>query len=517
MKIDKLLAKSIRKDFYTFVQKAFSELEGKSLGDQMYIAYICSLFQQLVDGDFRKMLVNLPGRHLKTFIGSICYPAFLLGTDPSLRIMIAAYDEDLAADISRQIRDVMQSSWYRQIFATRISNDHAKKNDFATTANGRVRAVSANGAITGRGGDVIIYDDPHNVRDWNDEQKLQNVKDQFERLLTRRNSPAKGVVVVICHRVSEDDLSAYILEKGDFKHVCLPLVAIKTKTYDIGYTQWTREKDTPLQPENYPAEEIDRLKGIGRGPSFWMHYQQGQGRNLSRGITFNDFKFVHTPPKGLARVISVDTSQKDGPNSSRNVIHVYETDGTSHYLIAMFAKQCSYKVLRQQLRKTMDQYGPCPVLIEDTARGSPLIEWARERQSASIEAISPGRRSKRERLMVHADTIRQGRIHLNERIDGVEEVAEEVVHYPDTSFSDHLDALTQYLDFIATKPNLRPPTRDSRAYAACVLASRPHITSTSLWKLAHHHSSSNRPNMHADEYLRIVVGTPGGAQVRWLK
>lgn len=466
MKINKLIANSIRNDFYAFVQKAFSEIEGKSLGDQMYLAHVCHRFQQLIDGDFKQMLVNLPGRHLKTFIGSICYPAFLLGKDPSLRILIAAYDEDLAADISRQIRDIMQSAWYRQVFETRISEDHAKKNDFATTANGRVRAVSANGAITGRGGEVIIYDDPHNARDWNDERKLENVKDQFERLLTRRNSPAKGIVVVICHRVSEFDLSAYILEKGGFEHVCLPLVATKTETYDIGYDDWRREKGTPLQAENYPPEEIDCLKKSGRGPSFWMHYQQARGSNVSAGVAFNDFKFFRTRPKELARVISVDTSQKDGPNSSRNVIHVYETDGTTHYLVALFAEQCSFRTLTRKLLKLADRYGPCPVLIEDTARGSPLIERARERYSTNVKAVSPGRRSKRERLAAHADTIRRGRVNLNEKVDGIEEVAEEVVQYPDARFSDHLDALTQFLDFMANKPRLQVPRSESRMFLA---------------------------------------------------
>lgn len=517
MKFDKLLSKSIQADFYTFVDKAFSECEGKRLGEQMYVAYICHEFQRLIDGEFRQMLVNLPGRHLKTFIGSICYPAFLLGGNPALRIMIAAYDEDLAADIVRQIRDIMQSSWYKRIFATRISDDHAKKNDFATTANGRVRAVSANGAITGRGGEVIIYDDPHNARDWNDERKLQNVKDQFERLLTRRNSPAKGVVVVICHRVSEDDLSAYILEKGGFEHICLPLVAVKTKTYDVGYTDWTRQKDAPLQPENYTREEIDRLRELGRGPSFWMHYQQGEGPNLSCSIAFNDFKFFRIRPNGLPRVISIDTSQKEGPNSSRNVIHVYETDGTMHYLVAMFAEQCSYKSLSRQIFKFIDRYGPCPVLIEDTARGSPLIERVRERHSANVKPVLPGRRSKRERLMAHAEIIRGGRIHLNRRIDGIEEVAEEVVQYPDARFSDHLDALTQFLDFMAEKPILRLPILNSRTYVACSLASRPHLTSDSLWSLAQRKSALEGQQTNEEEDVRIVSGTPEGAQIRRLR
>ncbi|MCX7307060.1 MAG: hypothetical protein NTZ72_03570 [Afipia sp.] len=517
MKMGKLLANSILRDFYAFVQKAFSELEGKSLGEQMYVAYICHKFQQLIDGKFRRMLVNLPGRHLKTFIGSICYPAFLLGINPSLRIMIVAYDEDLAADICRQIRDIMQSDWYCQIFATRVSEDHARKNDFTTTANGRVRAVSANGAITGRGGEVIIYDDPHNAKDWNNDQQLQNVRNQFVRLLSRRNSPAKCVVVVICHRVSENDLSAYILEKRKFKHVCLPLVATKTKSYDVGYADWTREKGTALQPENYPVEEIEELKEVDSGPSFWMHYQQCQGRNISRSVKFEDFRFFRTRPEGLCRVISVDASQKEGPNCSRSVIHVYETDGTNHYLVATFAEQCSFKTLTNHLLKLSDRYGPCPVLIEDTARGSPLIERVRQRRSADVRPVSPGRRSKQARLKDHVKEIRQGRIHLNEKVDGIEQVAEEVVQFPYARFTDNLDCLTQYLDFMATKPRLDPPAPNARAYIA--VAGRNSTTS----RLGRSEDSPSRapstksPYASSNGIVTVVFGSPQGALVRFLK
>ena len=513
MKLDKLLAKSLSRDFYAFVQKAFSELEGKSLGKQMYVAYVCHYFQQLINGDFRKLLVNLPGRHLKTFIGSICYPAFLLGQNPSLRITIAAYDEGLAEDICRQIRDIMQSDWYRQIFATRVSEDHARKNDFTTTANGRVRAVSANGAITGRGGEVLIYDDPHNARDWNDDQKLQNVKFQFHRLLTRRNNPTKHVVVVICHRVAEDDLSNYILNNFKFVHVCLPLIATKTVTYDVGYANWKREKGTLLQPANYPAEEIELLREAEGGPSFWIHYQQCQGRDISHPLKLADFPFFRSRPEGLCRVISVDASQKAGPDSSRNVIHVYETDGNHHYLVNIFADHCSFKALTKRLSKLIDRYGPCPVLIEDTARGSPLIESIRERRSVDVIPISP-RRSKHERLREHMKQIRQGRIHLNEKIDRIEEVAEEVVQFPYARFTDHLDVLTQYLDYMATKPKLSPPRSNNRAFIATAFSSAPRLAGPLNSARA---PLSRSPYAGANESVAVVSGLPDGAKIRFTK
>src|ERR1700755_1172476 len=109
-----------------------------------------------MQGDITKLLINLPGRHLKTFLCSICLPAFMLGLDPTLKFMIVAYNEEVAAEIVRHIREIMASDWYKAAFPTRIA-DLSRSDDFTTKGGGRVRAVAVQ-SITGRGGDIVIFD-----------------------------------------------------------------------------------------------------------------------------------------------------------------------------------------------------------------------------------------------------------------------------------------------------------------------------------------------------------------------
>src|SRR5258706_1774693 len=100
------LPRLMRKDIQSFIAKAFVASHGRRLDpSNRYIEYICYILMQFVAGDTKGLLINLPGRHLKTFICSICLPAFMLGLNPSLRFMIVAYDKSLAEDIVRQIRE----------------------------------------------------------------------------------------------------------------------------------------------------------------------------------------------------------------------------------------------------------------------------------------------------------------------------------------------------------------------------------------------------------------------------
>ena len=164
-------------DLQAFVEKAHRAAHGKKLNsDQHYISFVAGYLERFIRGDNPKLLVNLPGRHLKTFMCSVCLPAFMLGLDPTQKFMIVAFSEDLAEDIVRQIREIMESPWYKTTFKTRLAGGHSLKNDFTIAGGGRVRAVPVR-SVTGKGGDVIIFDDPHNVGDWdNDWKKIKVIE-----------------------------------------------------------------------------------------------------------------------------------------------------------------------------------------------------------------------------------------------------------------------------------------------------------------------------------------------------
>jgi predicted phage terminase large subunit-like protein len=471
----KIYAKSLQ----TLVEKAFRSLNGKRLSNsQLYVNFLVWNLEQFLQGDIKKLLVNLPGRHLKTFICSVCFPAFAVGLDPTLKFMIVAYNENLAEDIVRQIREIMESSWYRAAFKTRISEGHSRKDDFTIEGGGRVRAVPVR-SVTGRGGDIIIFDDPHNAADWDNDRQKAKVIETFEMLVSRRDGGKLSQILVVGHRIAEDDLSAHILARGDFEHVCLPLFAPKKMSFKMGHETFRLAKGEALRPDAYPPDEIESMRKHHQGPLFWLYFQQGLGaRQDDFQIDVSHFPFLRggpagrQVPKGVPVVLSVDPAQKTN-SSSRNVIHVYSIRGDRYEFLQAFAEKCSFRRLAHKVEFFARRYRAWFVLVENTARGPDLIEELQTRLPAvMIIPVNP-RGAKAARLRQFASIIRAMRISISQ-IPSVEEAIDEIVTYPNSSYDDHVDTMT---NFLSEAPNLKPIdlTRflDRGPVGGTALASRP--------------------------------------------
>ena len=464
----------LRRDFYSFVAKAFKFMEGNRLDpDSRYIEYVSHVLTPFSEGKTKRMLINLPGRHGKTFICSVCLPAFMLGRDPSLDFMIVAYNKSLAEDIVRQIGEIMNSAWYKTVFKTSISRRHAQKDDFAVSGGGRVRAVSIRN-VTGTGGDVIIFDDPHNVTDWNNPEKKNRVINEFSTLMTRRNRGVNTQMLVVGHRVAEDDLSAHILAQGKFAHLCLPLFAPEDMEFELEDGTWKLAKGEPLRADAFPADQIEQMRREHRGSPFWLHYQQGMGKQSDDfEIKIGHFPLFSGSHYGLPVVISVDPASKT-ESISQNVIHVYAVDGERerYILLQVFAETCTFKDLKNQVLRYINRYNASTVLIENTARGPDLIEHLRqERTRAQIVPINP-RSSKLERLQACSNIIQAKQVWVKE--GQAEDAIDQVVAFPHCPNDDHVDAMTNFLMWVVQQ---RPAVRQvaqhpTRTNAALALASR---------------------------------------------
>jgi phage terminase large subunit-like protein len=457
-------------NFQAFIEKAYRSSQGHKLSStQKYIAFIVFYLEALMRGDFKELLVNLPGRHLKTFICSVCLPAFMLGTNPSLKFLIVAYDESIAEDIVRQIRDIMQSDWYKSVFKTRLDPKHSKKFDFTVIGGGRVRAAAVR-SVTGKGGDIIIFDDPHNMHDWDNDRKKAKVIEAFEYLVSRRDGGKMSRMLVIAHRVAEDDLSDHILNRGDeFKHICLPLYAPKNMSFVMGDETWHLPKGEALRPDAYPPEEIKSLRENHQGTPFWLYYQQGFGSKKDDFfLDASHFPFVSGdgPNKRAATgahvVLSVDPAQKT-ESSSRNVIHVYAVLGNQYALLTAFAEKCSFRRLERMVKAFAERYVASLIIIENTARGPDLIE-ALANLRIPIIPINP-KGSKASRFRKCIPILRAKRVRLKRNGFGVEDAADEVLVYPNSAFNDHVDTMTNFLivakdfgpDTFAHTPRRHPP------------------------------------------------------------
>jgi predicted phage terminase large subunit-like protein len=351
----------------------------------------------------------------------------------------------------------MLSSWYQRAFETRIKEGHSRANDFETREGGGVFAAAATGAITGRAADFILYDDPHEIGDWNNDRKLDLVWVSFNTVLSRLNDRIGGRVLVVAHRVSDKDLSSYLLAEKGWKYLRLPLIAVKTRKYELGHEEWVREKRSVLRPAAYPGTEIERLRRTQVAPPFELFYQQGldsQAALRARPEHFQSF-MPHQLPIG-AVVLSVDPGHGGGPNASRSVIQAWKRQGKQHYLIDQFCEQCDAEDLRGAFWWFVRKYRPSIGLIESTANGPALYSLVRRKANFEIRLVVPRRDSKAVRFNDHLPKIRNKHIHLPEFAIWREAFIEEIVAFPG-EFDDQVDAMTQYLDFMESDPAIPPP------------------------------------------------------------
>jgi len=459
--IDPEVARLVRTDFATFVAFAFQDKHGEALGNQPYIALLCYMISGLISRKTRRLLINLPPQHLKTFVCTTCLAAFLLGENPKLRILVVAYGDTYATKLAGIIRDMMNTPWYRQIFATRIKTGHDRVNDFETTAGGGVYAAGAQGAITGYPADVIIYDDPHQIND--NKKALTAVKDNFSNVLSRMQNKITGRIIVVAHRVSTEDLSADLLSEPDWRSLRLPLVAPARRTYDLGHDDWVRERGDILRPDAYSELEIERLRRKQVAPPYALFQQQGVDRQASRRITAEHFRSHEKYEIPIAPVvISIDPGQSGGINASRSAIQAWaSSDGKCHYLLDQSCDHYDFEQLRKEARRFIKKHNPSVVLLEKTANGPALYtDLKKLNPRFEIKLVPVAKLSKAERLETHRFKILKRRISLPSNAIWRAQFIDEIIGFPG-EFDDQVDAMTQYLDFMGTKPIIkRMPPRE---------------------------------------------------------
>ena len=151
-------------DFYAFIQAVFPIV---SSGDRFlrnwHIEAMSHELSRVLKGETRRLIITVPPRSLKSICASVALPAFALGHDPRRRIICVSYSDGLARKHANDCRAVMRSGFYRQVFpGTRISPAKDTETEVMTTARGSRLATSVGGTLTGRGGNLLIIDDPLN-------------------------------------------------------------------------------------------------------------------------------------------------------------------------------------------------------------------------------------------------------------------------------------------------------------------------------------------------------------------
>ncbi|MBR1249299.1 phage terminase large subunit [Bradyrhizobium sp. AUGA SZCCT0169] len=444
----------IAEDFPSFVHECHKIIRGKALNNDPYLLLAFAMAEDIAAGKKPRAIVNLPPGTAKSFIFATCLPAWILAHDPSASILIVEHSKKLAKDTTRNIRKIMQSGAFKRSSKTRIDQNWKGAGDFGTTKGGNVFATSISGTITGYRADFIVVDDPLPIKQADNIEQIDFVNDTFDDEISSRIRDEHSRIVVVMHRLHENDLTGHLLEQGGYKLLAVPLMVDTSKTYSCRYGDWERARGEQIRAGQYSKKE---LRDFAFRPSFRFLYQQGKGGGASLRVRPKNFSFFEGRlNKALPFVFSIDTAQKANGGSSKMAIQVWQSDGTNHALIDVFSAKCDYQRLWEELNHLVRRYPPAMILIEDTSNGSALIAQANRRLRFSVRGVVPTE-PKFDRFRRHFKLISKGRIHLPLAADWGPDWIEEIVAFPNGDYDDQVDALTMYLDFMATRPCLTIP------------------------------------------------------------
>jgi hypothetical protein len=196
-------------DLYSFLQCAFGVLEpGNRFMPAAYLELLCAARMQVDARAVKRLIINTPPRHLKSFVTSVVFPAWLLMRDPKTKIAVICHSDMLANDLASKCKRLIESDEYRQIAPqVQIRQDRDRRMDFETTRGGGVYFASIASGITGRGFDHIILDDPIAANDAQSAAERDRVQQAFDDMISSRlDEPARGTITVVQQRLHEADL-----------------------------------------------------------------------------------------------------------------------------------------------------------------------------------------------------------------------------------------------------------------------------------------------------------------------
>ena len=290
----------LRNDLYCFIQAFFPIVSpGAPFVPNWHLEAIAYHLTLVLTGAIKRLIITVPPRSMKSICGSDCLPAFMLGHDPTWRIMCVSYSEGLARKHANDCRAIMRSGLYSRVFPnTRISPSKDTELEFATTMGGYRLATSVGGTLTGRGGNLIIIDDGLKPQDAYSQLARDNLKQWYSNtLISRLDDKNNDAIIVIMQRLHMDDLVGHLLEQKGWTHLNLPAIAEIEQQIPIGPGRFhLRRPGDVLHPEREPRAVLDELKRTQGSMVFAAQYQQApiaEGGNL---IKWEWFKFYDEPP-----------------------------------------------------------------------------------------------------------------------------------------------------------------------------------------------------------------------------
>ena len=429
-----------QKDFLTFVKTVWPEfIAGR------HHKIIADKLERVARGELKRLIINMAPRHTKSEFASFLFPAWMMGQNPSMKIIQATHTTELAVNFGRKTKNLIESDDFREVFpGVKLAADSKASGRWDTSNGGMYYAVGVGSNLAGRGGDLVIIDDPHSEQTAMSANGFDDAWDWYTGGPRQRLQPG-GSIVLVQTRWSEKDMTGQLL-RAQAKN---PLA----DQWEVVELPAIFEDGTSCWPEYWSLEDLTSVKE-SIPPSKWnAQYQQnptGEENAIIRREQWQCWEKEKVPQ--LEYVIqSYDTAFSKRETADYSAITTwgvfYPNEGGSGPNLILLDSQkgrWDFPELKQIALDNYKFWEPDTVIIEAKASGTPLTQELRN-MGIPVVNFTPSRGNDKV-MRVHSVSplFEAGMVWAPDET-WADELIEEVAAFPNGEHDDLVDSMTQAL------------------------------------------------------------------------
>lgn len=426
----------IKNDFLSFVKYVWPEfIEGS------HHKIINKKFNDLASGKTKRLIINMPPRHTKSEFASYLLPAWMVGRDPRLKIIQATHTADLAIDFGRKTKNLVDQENYKQLFETRLMEDSQAAGKWKTEQGGEYFAAGVGGAITGRGADLLIIDDPHKEQDIKkDSKSFEKAWNWYSSGPRQRLQPG-GRIVVVMTRWSQKDLTGNLIKAQGEED---------SDQWDVVELPALLPSGEPVWPEYWTREELIKTKAsipVNNWNAQYLQQPTAEEGAIIKREWWQDWEHKN-PPKCEFIIQSYDTAFLKKQTADFSAITTWgvfehEDHGSCIILLNAFKDRYEFPELKRVAYEEYLYWRPDMVVVEAKASGIPLSAELRD-MGIPVVNFTPSRgNDKHARVNSVSPLFENGKIFAPMHEHFAQELVEECAAFPFGDYDDYVDSMTQ--------------------------------------------------------------------------
>ena len=442
------------------------ELKSKKLAEERFIVFVnrmwpsfisgrhharmAEAFERVARGECKRLIINMPPRHTKSEFASYLFPAWFLGKFPHKKVIQCSHTAELAVGFGRKVRNLVDTENYHAVFPDlSLSSDSKAAGRWNTSKGGDYFAIGIGGAVTGKGADVLIIDDPHSEQEAALAEINPDIYDKTYEWYTsgpRQRLQPGGSIVIVMTRWSKRDLTAQVLKAAaarggdDWEVIEFPAIL---------------PSGNPLWPEFWPMDELSVLREELPNSKWQAQYQQSPTSDTSAIVKREWWQEWpnNNPPQCDFILQSWDTAFEKTQRADYSACTTwgvfYQPDDAGNdqaniILLNAFRDRMEFPELKKVAVQEYREWEPDSIIIEKKASGAPLIYEMRA-MGIPVQEFTPSRgNDKISRLNAVSDLFASGRVWAPST-RWAEEVIEEVASFPGSEHDDYVDTVSMAL------------------------------------------------------------------------